>query len=167
MVGCPKNCPLALMGRFPSSMCRFPTLMGRFPECLDGPFSLWEILWQQLIKKRGSKRFLISGPLLFRVPSRSRTWLRIVASISFSFRPCFKEGFRHYSTTIAWLSFLGGLEWGGWELLPVCACEIGRDRASQSHSLSQRTSYSGRGGEAEMVSIQPPQAAAKIVCWPP
>ena len=35
-----ENCPLVLMGRFPSFMGRFPTLMGRFPECLNGPFSL-------------------------------------------------------------------------------------------------------------------------------
>ena len=34
---------------------------------------------------------------------------------------------------------------------PVRGCEIGRDRALQSHSLSQRGSYSGRGGEAEIV----------------
>ena len=35
--GVPENCPLALMGRFPSSMGPFLTLMGRFPECLNGP----------------------------------------------------------------------------------------------------------------------------------
>ena len=34
--GVPGNCPLALMGRFPS-------LMGRFPECLNGPFSILKI----------------------------------------------------------------------------------------------------------------------------
>ena len=38
--GVPQNCPLALMGRFSSSMGCFSTLMGRFPECLTGPFSL-------------------------------------------------------------------------------------------------------------------------------
>ena len=57
-VGVPKNCPLVLMGRFPSLMGRFPTLMGRFPECLNGPFSLL-LLGKQPIKKRGVKRFLI------------------------------------------------------------------------------------------------------------
>ena len=41
--GVPENCPLALMGRFPSLMGRFPSLMGRFPECLNGPFSLLKI----------------------------------------------------------------------------------------------------------------------------
>ena len=33
--GVPENCPLALLGRFPSLTGRFPTLMGRFPECLN------------------------------------------------------------------------------------------------------------------------------------
>ena len=38
--GVPENCPLALMGRFPSFklMGRFLSLMGLFPECLNGPF---------------------------------------------------------------------------------------------------------------------------------
>ena len=45
-VGVPENCPLALMGRFPSLMGRFPTLMGRFPECLNGPLSLLQIPWK-------------------------------------------------------------------------------------------------------------------------
>ena len=44
--GVPENCPLALMGRFPSLMGRFLTLMGRFPECLNGPFSLLKIPWK-------------------------------------------------------------------------------------------------------------------------
>ena len=55
------------------------------------------------------------------------------------------RGFRHYSATIARLSPLSGLEWGGPELLTVRGSEIGRDRASQLHSLSQRGSYSGQG----------------------
>ena len=38
------------------------------------------------------------------------------------------KGFRHYSTTIARLSPLSGLERGGWGLPPVFGCEIGRDR---------------------------------------
>ena len=37
--GMPENCPLVLMGSFPSLMGRFLTLVGRFPECLHGPFS--------------------------------------------------------------------------------------------------------------------------------
>ena len=41
--GVPKNCPLALMGRFPFLMGRFPTLMGRLPDCLNGLFSLLKI----------------------------------------------------------------------------------------------------------------------------
>ena len=57
--GVPENCPLALMGRFPSLMGRFPPLMGRFPECLNGPFSLLKSSGKQPIKKRGIKRFLI------------------------------------------------------------------------------------------------------------
>ena len=56
--GVPENCPLALMGRFPSLMGRFPTLMGRFPECLNGPFSLLKIPGKQPIKKRGISRIL-------------------------------------------------------------------------------------------------------------
>ena len=44
--GVPENCPLALVGRFPSLMGRFPTLMGRFPECLNGPFSFLKIPWK-------------------------------------------------------------------------------------------------------------------------
>ena len=44
----------------------------------------------------------------------------------------FYKGCRHYSTTMAQLSFLGGLERGGWAILPVCGHEIGRDRVSQS-----------------------------------
>ena len=35
--GVPKNCPLALMGRFPSLMGRFPILMGRFPKIPQMP----------------------------------------------------------------------------------------------------------------------------------
>ena len=35
------------------------------------------------------------------------------------------KGFRHYSTTIARLNFLGGSERGGLELLPVWGPEIG------------------------------------------
>ena len=47
-------------------------------------------------------------------------------------------------------------------VLPVRGCEIWRDRASQTHSPSQRESYSGRGGEAEIAcSIQPVQGATK------
>ena len=44
--GVPENCPLALMGRFPSLMGRFLSLMGRFPKCLNGPFSLLIIPWK-------------------------------------------------------------------------------------------------------------------------
>ena len=44
--GVPENCPLALMGRFPSLMGRLTTLTGRFPECLNGPFSLLKIAWK-------------------------------------------------------------------------------------------------------------------------
>ena len=44
--GVPENCPLALMGRFPSLMGCFLTLMGRFPECLNGLLSLLKILWK-------------------------------------------------------------------------------------------------------------------------
>ena len=62
---------------------------------------------------------------------------------AFLFRACSKR------VTIACLNFLG-LERGGWELLPVCGCEIGRDRASQSYSLLQRGSYSGREVTAEI-----------------
>ena len=72
----------------------------------------------------------------FRAPLM-QTPLGLSLSCAFLFRACFK-GFRHYSTTIAWLSSLIGLGWGGWELVPVCRCEIGRHRVSQSHSLSQR-----------------------------
>ena len=72
---------------------------------------------------------LLSGPLWLRVQSRSRTRLRIAISISrFGFALVLK-GFKHYSTTIARLSLLSGLEQG----------------------LSQRGSYSGRGAEAEIV----------------
>ena len=35
-------------------------------------------------------RSSLSGPLRLRVESRSRTWLRIAASIAFSFRACFR-----------------------------------------------------------------------------
>ena len=94
----------------------------------------------------------LSGPLRLRFRSRSRTRLRIAASIAFSFRACFNG----VLDTIAplsrgWAPPLSDLERGGWELLPVHGCEIGRDRASQSHSLSQRGPYSGRGAEAEIV----------------
>ena len=34
--GVPENSPLALLGRFLSSMGRFPTLLGCFPTCLNG-----------------------------------------------------------------------------------------------------------------------------------
>ena len=42
--------PLALMGRFPSSMHRFPTLLGRFPKCLNGPFSLLKFPSQRALQ---------------------------------------------------------------------------------------------------------------------
>ena len=38
-----------------------------------------------------ASRSRLSGPLRLRVQSRSRTWLRIAASIAFLFRACFKE----------------------------------------------------------------------------
>ena len=41
----------------------------------------------------------------------------------------FWRGFGDYNTTIARLSPPSGLERGGWELLHVCGCEMGRDRA--------------------------------------
>ena len=94
-------------------------------------------------------RSSLSGPLRLRVQSRSRMRLRIAVSIAFFF--FYFKGVGHYSATIARLSRLSGLERGGWELLPVRGCEIGRDRAFQSRSLSQRGSYSGRGTEAEIV----------------
>ena len=68
-------------------------------------------------------RFL-SGPLQLSVQLRPRRRLRITASIVF---------FGHCSTAIGRLNFLGGLERGIWELLPVWGCEIGEtpsDRAS-------------------------------------
>ena len=43
---------------------------------------------------------------------------------------------------IVWCS----MERGSWEFLPACACEIGRDRASQSNSLSQKGFYRSRVG---------------------
>ena len=57
--GVPQNCPLVLMGRFPSLMGRFPTLMGRLHECFNGPFSSWKSHERQPIKKRGLKSLLI------------------------------------------------------------------------------------------------------------
>ena len=56
--GVPENCPLVLMGRFPSLMGRFPTLMGRCPECLNEPFSFFKIPWKTAHKERGIKGFL-------------------------------------------------------------------------------------------------------------
>ena len=57
----PENCPLALIGHFPSLliMGRFPTLMGRFPECLNGRFLSWKSAGRQPTKKRPIKRLLI------------------------------------------------------------------------------------------------------------
>ena len=52
--GCPKNCPLPLVGRFPSLMGSFSTLMGSFPACLNGPFPSWKFPGKQPIKKGGS-----------------------------------------------------------------------------------------------------------------
>ena len=97
-------------------------------------------------------------------PSKLRTSLRSSESLSVAILKSlvsgrrgvfvsrlFSRGFGHYSATIARLNPLSGLERGGWELLPVRGCEIGRDRAFQSRSLLQRGSYSGRGAEAEIV----------------
>ena len=56
--GEPENCPLALLGRFPSLMGRFPTLMGRFPECLSGRFSLLKIPWKTAHQERGKLFYL-------------------------------------------------------------------------------------------------------------
>ena len=41
-------------------------------------------------RRKQWKKLGLSGPLRLRVESRSRTWLRIAASIAFSFRACFK-----------------------------------------------------------------------------
>ena len=49
-------------------------------------------------------------------------------------RPLSRLGYRHYSTMVR-LSLLSGLRWDGRVILPACGWEIGRDRASQSHSL--------------------------------
>ena len=108
--------------------------------------------WGKQHLKYGQKLLIfLSGPLRLRVQSRSRTQLRIAASIAFLFRACFKGVWGHYSTTIARLNPESGLERGGRELPPVRGCEIARDSASQSRSLLQRGSYSGRGSEAEIV----------------
>ena len=47
--GVPKNCPLALTGRFPSLMGRSPSSMGRFPECLNALLSLSKIPWKNKV----------------------------------------------------------------------------------------------------------------------
>ena len=72
----------------------------------------------------------LSDPVRLRVQSRPGMQLRIATYVAFLFRTCFERGFRHYSTTVAWLSPLSGLERGGWEFLLACGCETGRDRAS-------------------------------------
>ena len=54
----PENCPLALMGRFPSLMGRFPTLMGCFPECVNGPFSLLKIPLKTAHEEKGHEEVL-------------------------------------------------------------------------------------------------------------
>ena len=96
---------------------------------------------QTLEQNAHLRRCKLSGPLRVTVQSRSRTRLRIAAPVTLLFRAVLK-GFRHYSTTIAQLSFPDGLERGGWELLPVPGCQIGRDGASQSYSLSWSSGWS-------------------------
>ena len=59
--GVPENCPLALVGRFSSSIGRLPTLMGCSAECLTGPFSLLKIPWKTAHQERGIKRILTRG----------------------------------------------------------------------------------------------------------
>ena len=54
-----------------------------------------------------------SGPPRLRVQSRSKTQLRIAASIQFLSRTGFEGDFRHYSTTIARLSPVSGFQGGG------------------------------------------------------
>ena len=54
----------------------------------------------------------LSGPLRLRVQSLSRKRLRTAAAIAFLCRVWLRGGFRQYSTSIARLSFLGGLEQG-------------------------------------------------------
>ena len=66
--GVSENCPLVLMGRFPSLMGRFPTLMGRFPNALMGRFPSRESSGKQPIKKRGIKRLSSFFPLFSSFP---------------------------------------------------------------------------------------------------
>ena len=66
----------------------------------------------------------------------------------FWFHASFQKVLDTTAQQIARLSFLGGLERGGWELYD---CVWMQDRASQSRSPSQCGSYSGWGGEAEIV----------------
>ena len=71
---------------------------------------------------------ILSGPLRLRLQSRSRTRLRIAASIAFSLRACFKGVWDTIAPLSRGWAPLSGLERGGWGLLPVRGCEIGRDR---------------------------------------
>ena len=83
----------------------------------------------------------------------------------FSFAPAFSErffknwggprapDFRHYSTTIARLSLVSGLERGGRELLPGWVGMRDRGEIGPPNRTPYRRggSYSGRGGQAEIV----------------
>ena len=104
------------------SSCLSPPIEG-----LHSPFKgtpAVRIMARQLSNKHWShgnfRLGKLSGPLQLRVQSLLRTRVRIAASIVFLFRAYLKKGFGHSCTTIARLSFLGGLEQGSRELLPVC-----------------------------------------------
>ena len=99
----------------------FPEILGLVPRCG------WEF-------NRGRGRGWESRPL-------SR----------FLFRTCFEGVWDTIAPLSRGWAPPSGLERGGWELLPGRGSEIGRDRAFQSRSLSQRGPYSGRGAEAEIV----------------
>ena len=91
-------------------------------------YSLRQLILGDLIGKRSEVNPNLSGPLRLRLQSRSRTRLRIAASIAFSFRTCFKGVWDTIAPLSRGWAPLSGLERGGWGLLPVRGCEIGRDR---------------------------------------
>ena len=93
----------------------------------------------------------LSGRWRLRVQSRSRRQSTIAASVDYRGFCCiyisclFSRDFRHDSTTITRLSLVTGLGCGGRVILPARGCEIWRDRALQSHCVSQKAFSCGRG----------------------
>ena len=144
----------------PSLRLRYPQVWGKAGVGKTGASYVWQLCDADVTYPRFLPLVAPCGWDFNR--GRGRGWESRPLS-----RFCFalvSKGSRHYSTTMARLSPLSGLERGGWGLPPVFGCEKGEIGASQSHSLSQRGS-AVEGVKQRQYSIQPVEGATNN--WQP